>query len=235
MRIRGIWFGRGGLAGLVGATWFFGGCASPDDREVLSTGDSFNRFMADRPAAAQLLLQHPALEQWMRTEWNRPLGDYRVVWDDRQPKTSPVAENDSTDEFHVTAIRVSKRLSAVDQVMALAFETCNAQGRPRFYELAAQAAAGQISRVEFVEGINAAEYDATLRLKENFPKLLPLAGEQLAHDELYRKMLEAPVGFREFQAWSIRTHNENYLQAQDLYGREYDEIVAKHGKKTPAP
>jgi hypothetical protein len=234
MRIRGIWFGPC-LVLLLGLILLLGGCASPDGREVLSTGDSFNRFMADRPAAAQLLLQHPALEQWMRTEWNRPLGDYHVVWDDRQPKTSPVAENASTDEFHVTAIRVSQKLSAVDQVMALAFETCNAQGRPRFYELAAQAATGQISRREFVEGINAAEYDATLRLKENFPKLLPLSRAELAHDVLYRKMLEAPVGFREFQAWSLRTHNENYLRAQDLYGREYDEIVAQHKKETPAP
>ena len=49
--------------------------------------------MADRPRAGKLLRQHAALEQWLSTEWNRPIEDYRVFWSDEQPTASPMAEH----------------------------------------------------------------------------------------------------------------------------------------------
>jgi hypothetical protein len=68
---------------------------------------------------------------------------------------------------------------------------------------------------------------AALRLKENFPRRLPLTPRETARDALCRKMIEAPADFREFQAWSIRTHNPAHINAQALYGREYDQIVSQ--------
>ena len=93
---------------LLSVFLLLGGCAMPRVRDTPPAPGSFDAFMADRPAAARLLRHHPALEQWMRAEWNRPIGDYRVRWDDHPPTTSPIAENTSTTQAHLTAIRVSK-------------------------------------------------------------------------------------------------------------------------------
>jgi hypothetical protein len=179
--------------------------------------------MADRPQAADLLRQHPALEEWLRTEWNQPIESYQIVWDKAQPNYSSASEWVYFPEDHLIAIRVSKKLLPADQLLTLSFETCNAQGLSRVAALEAQAVAGKISRADFIDGFDAIEYDALLRMKESFPKLLPPSSDETS--VFYRKLLEAPAGFREYQAWSVRTHSQNYIHAQDLYGRRYDQLV----------
>lgn len=47
-------------------------------RDRFLTVHSLDRLLADRPQAAKLLEQHPALAQWLRTEWNRPIVEYRI-------------------------------------------------------------------------------------------------------------------------------------------------------------
>jgi hypothetical protein len=183
--------------------------------------------MVDRPQPANLLHQHPALEQWLRTEWNRPIGDYRVFWDNEPPISSSIAEHIPAPQYHLIVIHVSQKLTPVDQLVALSYEVCNAQGRAGFDSVTAQVAAGTITRKEFVDGILANEYGAILRLKECFPKLLPLSSNEVATTTLYCKLLEVPVGFQEYQAWSIRTHSANYLHAQELYGSQYDQLAKK--------
>jgi len=206
------------------------GCTSYHDRETFLKSHSLDNFMADRPQAADLLRQHPALEEWLRTEWNQLIKDYQLVWDNNQPNDSSASEWVPFPEDHLIAIRVSKKLLPADQLLTLSFEICNAQGFPRVDALEAQAAAGKISRPDFVDGFDAIEYDALLRMKENFPKLLPLSGNDAT--AFYRELLEVPAGFREYQTWSVRTHSQNYIHAQDLYGRRYDRLVK--GKKLSA-
>lgn len=207
--------------------------AAQVDLQAASKADPLKQFMADRPAAAQSLRQHPALAEWFRTEWRRPAA-YPIVWDNHPPLTSPVAENSSSSENQLTAIRVSFGLSPVDQLMGLCYETCNSEGRPRINELADQAAHRKITREEFTEGIAQAEYAANFRLKETFPKLLPLPRSEILHDTLYRNMLAVPATYAEYKAWNQRTHNQNFQHAQELYAREYDDLV-RQGPATAKP
>lgn len=206
--------------------------ARPQPGPVAQT-DPLDQFMADRPEAGRLLHQHPALAQWFRTEWNRPAA-FPIIWDNQPPQTSPVAENSSSSQTHFTSIRVSPKLSPVDQLMGLCYETCNAEGRPRINSLALQAATGKITRTEFTEGIAEAEFGANLRLRQTFPVLLPLSRDEIAHDILYQNMLQVPLTYAAYQAWNLRTHNENYQHAQELYGREYDELVKRGPTAVPS-
>jgi len=206
--------------------------ARPQPAPVVETGP-LDQFMADRPEAGHLLRQHPALAQWFRTEWNRPAA-FPIIWDNQPPKTSPVAENSSSSQTHFTSIRVSPKLSPVDQLMGLCYETCNAEGRPRINSLALQAATGKITRTEFAEGIAEAEYGANLRLRQTFPVLLPLSRDEIAHDILYQNVLQIPPTYAAYQAWNLRTHNENFQHAQELYGREYDELVKRGPTAVPS-
>src|SRR5215468_3977806 len=139
------------------------GCATYSGDAYLKL-HSLGRFMADRPQAASLLRQYPALEQWLHTEWNRPIGDYRICWSDEKPATSSTAEHASWPQFHLIEIRVSKALTPVDQLFALSYETCNAQERSGFDAVCAQAAVGKVTRQDFVNEIDAREYAAILRL-----------------------------------------------------------------------
>jgi hypothetical protein len=179
--------------------------------------------MEDRPQAADLLRQHPALEQWLRTQWNQPIEGYQLFWHNDQPTNSSISEWTAFPEDHLVSISVSKKLLPADQLLTLSFEICNAQGLPRVEALEAQAIAGKISRTDYIDGCDAVEHDALLRMKENFPKLFPRSNDEAS--VFYSNLPEIPVEFREYQAWSVRTHSQNYIHGQDLYGRRYDQLV----------
>jgi hypothetical protein len=202
------------------------GCVSYN-RDAFLASHSLDKFMADRPQAARMLRQHPALEQWLRVEWNRPINDCRIFWNNEQPSDSSTAEHCPSLKYHLIVIHVSKKLAPVDQLLALSFETCNAQGRAGFDAITAQAIAGKITREQYIHEIDEREYAAVLRIKENFPALLPLTANEIAATDLYRKLLQVPPTFKDYQAWRIRASNAVYLQTQKLYGKEYDQLANK--------
>ena len=213
--------------------WTTSGCTTYD-RETFLKSHSLTKFMADRPQAGKLLRQHAALEQWLATEWDRPIEDYRIFWSDEQPTASPMAEHAANTSHRLIVIRVSTGLAPVDQLLALAYEICNAQGRHEFVALSAQAAAGKISRDQFIHGKCLVEYAALLRLKEKFPKLLALSSAEVAATPLYRTLLQVPVGgFQDYQSW--RGATPAYVHDQALYGLEFDQIVKKGQSSTPKP
>lgn len=192
---------------------------------------SIDTFMADRPPAADVLRQHPAMEQWLRTEWSRPIAGSHLVWDNRKPIVSPESEYaPAPPPWRVIGIRVSKDVSPVDQLLDLSFETCNAHNSPRIAALEKQAAAKTITRQDFVDGIEATEYDAVLHMKDSFPKLLILStNEMTAH---YRTFLVVPTGFQAYRTWLLNQHDTNFMAGRKSYEREYDELA---GEKTAAP
>jgi hypothetical protein len=194
-------------------------------RESFIKSHSVEQFMRDRPAAGNRLREHPQLEQWLLTQWNKPVEGFRIYWSDDQPTASPTAEHIPQHKYRLIMIRVSNKLAPADQLLALSYETCNAQGLSSFDAACDQAAAGKITRGDFINKIDQLEYAAVLQVKECFPKLFPLSSNEVAATTLYRKLLEVPVGFHEYQAWSIRTHSQNYLHAQDLYGQDYDRLA----------
>jgi hypothetical protein len=206
------------------AVVFMGGCVS-FDRDAYIKSHSFNTFMTERPKAAEIIHQHPALEQWLCLQWSRPVGDFQIIWDNQEPIKSPAAESMPSYQYHLIAIHVSKKLSPLDQIVCLSFETCNARGIPHFDEIAHQAAAGKISRADFVDQIEATEYGALLRLKECFPKLLPPATNNTS--TFYHSLLEVPIGFEKYKDWQIQNHNQNYLNGHEAYGHDYDKILVR--------
>jgi hypothetical protein len=118
----------------------------------------------------------------------------------------------------------------VDQLLDLSFETCNAHGSPRIAALEKQAAANTITRQDFVDGIEATEYDAVLHMKDSFPKLFILStNEMTAH---YRTFLSVPTGFQAYRTWLINRHDTNYMAGHESYERVYDELA---NGKTAAP
>jgi hypothetical protein len=148
-----------------------------------------------------------------------------LIWSDENPIGNPVAENSPAPRYHLISIPISKKLPPVDQLLALSFETCNAQGLPEFDALLAQAAAGKITREDFVDRNEETEYRAILRMKKSFPKLLAVSSNEVTF--AYRTLLEIPVGFQEYQAWSVRIQSEDYIRAHDLYARSYDDIAKR--------
>jgi hypothetical protein len=200
------------------------GCAS-SRRESFVKSHSIDQFIRDRPEAGNQLREYPQLEQWLLTEWSKPVEGFRIYWSDDPPTASPTAEHTPQHKYHLIMIRISNKLAPADQLLALSYETCNAQGLSSFDAACEKAAAGIISREDFINEIDQLEYEAVLRLKECFPKLLPLSSKEVEATTLYRNLLEVPIGFHEYQAWSIRTHNQNYLHAQDLYGQDYDRLA----------
>jgi hypothetical protein len=203
------------------------GCVT-HQREAFLKSNSLKKFMADRPPAADLLRQHPLLERWLLIEWNRPIEGYRIFWSNEEPVASPTAEHAPYKSYRLIVIRVSDKLVPADQLLALAYETCNAQGHSDFDKVKVKAVSGKITRADYVNAIEEREYCAILRLKGCFPEMLPLSKNEVAATTLYRKLLEVPIGFHDYQAWSIRTHSSNYLHAQELYGRQYDQLAKQH-------
>jgi hypothetical protein len=221
-------------------SWIFGcllmlsattGCTTMYYRSTYIKSHSIDTFMADRPPAADVLRQHPDLEHWLRIEWSRPIAGSHLVWDNRKPIVSPESEYaPAPPPWRVIGIRVSKDVSPVDQLLDLSFETCNAHGSPRIAALEKQAAANTITRQDFVDGIEATEYDAVLHMKDSFPKLFILStNEMTAH---YRTFLAVPIGFQAYRTWLLNRHDTNYMAGHESYERVYDELAKG---KTAAP
>ena len=118
------------LLALIGCTTFH--------RDSFLAEHSLDRFLTDRPKSAALLSEHLGLQQWLREQWSRPIGEYRIFWSDEQPTVS-MAEHGFMPHSKLIVMRISDELTAADQLTALCFEICNAQAFSDIDEVAAQA------------------------------------------------------------------------------------------------
>ena len=216
--------------GLLLACCVILGCSSDSSRQALGQPHSLDAFMADRPEAGELLRQHPALEQWLRKGWSRPGGGYRIQWSNEQPPHGLSAGTGIVPEDRLALIRISEKYAPPDQLVALCFETCNAQAHSRFEALYSKAASGTISRAAFVEAVGEAEYGTVLRVKDCVARLLPLPSNEVASSKLYRDLLEAPAEFAAYKEWS-RSHSENYRISMDLAGHQFDDLQKGSSKQ----
>jgi hypothetical protein len=179
--------------------------------------------MADRPKAGDLLREQPGLQEWLRTAWSSPIEGYWIQWSNDRPTNGPPAETAIVSEDRLLLIRVSDELAPPDQLVALCFETCNAQVHSRVDALSSKASLGTISRDDFIEEIGEVEYTSVLRARECVPKLFPLSSNDIAATSLYRSLLEVPTDFAAYKEWS-RSHSENYRLSDGLAGRQYDQL-----------
>src|SRR5215831_14787195 len=99
------------------------GCSSDSSRQASGKRHSLDGFMADRPQAGDLLRQHPALEQWLRDAWTRPVEGLQIRWsNDKPPHGSRFAETAILPEDGLAIIYVSDKCVPPDQLVALCFE-----------------------------------------------------------------------------------------------------------------
>jgi hypothetical protein len=200
------------------------GCASVGNRAGLARTGSLETFIADRPAAGDLLRAHPPLLDWFRREWERIPDGYRVAWSNEQPEHNPSAEFVIDSDRRLTVIRISAKLSPPDQIVALCFELCNAQAHTKYEAVCSRALSKTLSRDEFVEQFGIIEYGTVLRVKECVPRLLPLSSSQVAMTSLYCVLADIPGDFQAYKVWS-RSHSSNYRLDQESYAAQYDELM----------
>ena len=206
------------------------GCASDSSRQTSGPSQSLDAFKADRPQAGELLRQHPGLEEWLRDAWGSSIEGYHIQWSNEKPTHGPGADTAMLPEDRLMVIHISDKYAPPDQLVALCFETCNAQAHSRFEALCSKATSGAISRGEFVEAVGQVEYGAVLRVKDCIPRLLPLSSNQVSAAILYRSLLEVPTDFEAYKEWS-RSHSENYRLSDELAGRQYDELRKASSKQ----
>ena len=199
------------------------GCSSESPRQVRNQPHSLDAFMEDRPQAGELLRQHPALEEWLRKQWNTQGEGYRIQWSNEKPPYGLSAGTGIVADGRLALIRISEQYAPPDQLVALCFETCNAQAHSRLEPLYSKAASGAISREDFVEAVGQVEFDTVLRVKDCIPRLLPLSSNEVAATLLYRSLLEVPTDFAVYKEWS-RLRSENYRVSVEVDGRQYDEL-----------
>ncbi len=192
-------------------------------RDRFLTTHSLDRLLADRPQAAKLLEQHPALAQWLRTEWNRPIVEYRLYWSDDMPSVS-TADHGFMPEYKLIRIRIAKNQSPEDQLTALVFEICNAQEFADIENWVTQATAGKITRDDYIHKKSVKEHQTVLKVGNIVRSLLVLSSSEASATNLYRHLLAAPSDFNEYHAWNSRIPNSNYLRTLRYYGEEYDRI-----------
>lgn len=192
-------------------------------RDRLLTTHSLDRFLADRPQSAKLLEKHSALAQWLRTEWNRPIVEYRIYWSDDMPAFSS-ADHGYIPKYKFIRIRIAKNQSPEDQLTALVFEICNAQEFADIENLVKQATSGKITRDDYIHKKSVKEHQTVLKVGNILRSLLVLSSSEASATNLYRHLLAAPSDFGEYHAWNSRIPNSNYLRTLRYYGEEYDRI-----------
>lgn len=186
-------------------------------------------FIKSRPEAAALLRRYPALDQWLQTEFVRPLGPYRLAWDDGPPGGGAMGSHMYSPEHSFVIIRIRHDLPPADQLTGLVYEICNSRGYLRFGELVKRAESHTITRNAFVDGLLDNEIIALRSAGKILPQLMPLSPSERKPLRLYNALLDAPADFSQFAAWR-RRHRQGRIgfDVRAFYGKQYDRLVSKN-------
>ncbi|MCB1208435.1 MAG: hypothetical protein KDK97_03860 [Verrucomicrobiales bacterium] len=184
-------------------------------------------FMKSRPEVAPLLSQYAALDQWLRVEWRRPVGPYRLAWDDGAPDGGALASHVYTTEHRFVTLHVKRNLPPADQLAGVVYEICNSRAYLRFAELMKRAANRSIARDAFVEGLLEAEIAGTRRAGQLLPRLMPLSPAERKPLQIYKACVDAPADFSQWEAWYRRHSRGGEYDVRASYGKLYDRIVTE--------
>jgi hypothetical protein len=201
------------------------GCAARNRDRILAD-HSLEDFLGDRPQSAALLRNHPLLQEWLSAQWRIPIQDYRIFWSDDPPAIN-LAEHGFMPDSKLIVIRLSNQLTPIDQLTALCFEICNAQGFSDIDELAEEAKRGGLSREEYIRRKSEIEFHAVLRTRGILRERLPLSLDDQQATNLYRHLMVAPAEFEAYRLWNSRIAKSNYARTLEYYGVEYDQLARR--------
>ena len=205
---------------LLGLIVFF--LVTPDGlRAGDPAGDELAEFTRSRPAAGMVLRETPEVVEFLRAAFRGAYTSVPLNWDAQEPQGNAYAENTPSDEGGCILVRVSSRLSPVDQVAALVYECRNAQNEKQFARRIREAYLGGVSKQEFIQEILRLEHG---KMKETRAFLAPLRTFRdldVAETDFYRKMLGTPEEFEAFLDYLHRIKRPDY-DVFAMYSKFYD-------------
>ena len=189
---------------------------------------SVSLLFEDRPEIAELLNGHDALKQWLVDQFSGKVVKFSVQWDTKEPEGGDVAEHNQPRRNDPAKIRVSKKMSGIDQLSGVVFELFNIQYHKRHSRLWKQACDGKIDKQEYSRRTYWLEYKAKGKCKRFFKKHSSVFAVTDASNEIYN-MIMSPMSFQEFYAViKERCGGETY------YMKVFEERVTPHLKKSRA-
>jgi hypothetical protein len=157
-----------------------------------SVSPKLNKFLIDNPAACKVLTN--ALVNAFAT--NSLTLYYFYSDDESQARAYHYYPN--TAGSASVYIFVRENQTALDEFIALFFETLNTKGQDRFVKLFEKAKAGTISKSEFAKEILKVEFEAMKKAQAVFTSL-KFSKKETNKSDLYRVVVECPTEYEEFE------------------------------------
>ena len=182
------------------------------------------QLLMDRPDLQLLLQENEQTQLWIEECFGGNYLKEEILWDNREPANAGVqSECFPAQGGHQPSIRVtaSKRLSAMDRLVALLFELDNILGSKRSVELAGQALRKEITREEFAVAGAKLEFNAVRLLKHDL-QTLRLREQITRKDLISQNYLRMPGDFE----LAIKTYGNSRMNPVEVWKRTFDQILA---------
>ena len=113
-----------------------------------------------RPDIAAELADRPAVRTWIAAQFDADVIDLKVLWEAVEPKSGRAAEHEYLSSRGPVVIRVTERVSPLDQLAGLIFELHNMRGYRVFAQIYQDAVEGRIGPEEYGLRNLAQEFEA---------------------------------------------------------------------------
>ena len=184
-------------------------------REVFCR-NQLDSMLDDRPGMAALLEGQSALREWFRSQFAGEITGFRITWDPREPEFGPVAEHMDPQRGKPAYIRVSRRLSAINQLSVVVFELHNIRFFQERRQLWKKACRGRVSREEFNSKSIWLEYQALIE-SSKFLKQHSSVFDSAGHDDfVYWRHISCPSLSEWTRGFQRRNGNSYYENVFDL-------------------
>lgn len=204
---------------LVLLIFFF--VAPVDLRAGDHAGQQLAEFARSRPEAGAVLRDIPEIVEYLRKAFQGAYTSLPLDWNSDEPQGNAYAENTPSDEGAFILIRVSSRLSPVDQVAALVYECRNAQNEKQFARILREACLGSLAKEVFIHEILRLEHQKMKETRAFFAPIRFFADLDVSQTEFYRKMIDTPEEFDAFITYLHRIKRSDY-DVFAMYSKFYD-------------
>lgn len=181
-------------------------------------------FVKSRPGTEEVVTQAKGVHEFLLEAFAGLHTSVPLAWDSHKPNDNAYAEHKPSLNRKVINIRVSNKLSPLDQVACLVYEAINAQNEKQFIEYSEQASNGDLNRSEFILNILSLEHKSLKRTRAFLAKESPFKDVVLSETVFYGKMYGTPEKFEDFIEYLHRIKREDY-DVFKHYSDFYDFIV----------
>lgn len=193
-------------------------------------GEELAEFVRDRPEAGAILREIPEIVEFLRVAFQGAHTSVPLDWNSREPQGNAYAENTPGEKGASILVRVSSRLSPVDQIAALVYECRNARNEKQFATIIREAYLGTLAKEEFIHKILRLEHEKMKETRAFLAPLRPFRDLDPSQTELYRKMLGTPEGFAEFIDYLHQLKRPEY-DVFAMYSKFYDYLTVTPRKR----